>query len=73
MVLASKYGQMEPSMKEPGSTIKPMAKENSGMLTAMSTMVSGKKIKPMAMEYISTLTVQNMKATGKMIYKTAMV
>jgi len=40
-----KYGQMVPSMRENGETIKQMERVNFGMLMEMYTKVNGKMIK----------------------------
>ena len=45
-----KYGQMEQGTRATGSTTKPVARVNSGMLTETYSRVNGRKIKPMGME-----------------------
>ena len=47
--MESKFGQMEPDMKENGKRIKLMVRENSGMLMEMSLMENGWTTKPMDM------------------------
>ena len=68
MAMVSKSGKMEPSTRVTGSSIRLVAKENSGMLTAMSLKENGSMIKPMDMEFISIKTEPGMRANGKTIF-----
>lgn len=64
MVLVSKSGQMEQSMRENGSSTKLTAKASSGMLTETSIRANGRMIKLMAMVSIPTLMEQSTKVNG---------
>jgi hypothetical protein len=52
MVMEFKSGPMVENMRVIGITIKPLEKENSGMLMGMYMTVSGKQIRHMGMESI---------------------
>ena len=64
MVMEFKCGLIAPVMKETGATTRPTARENSSMLTAMFTMVSGRTIRLKAREPTLTLTALTMKDNG---------
>lgn len=64
-----KSGQMAPSMKDSGLTIKQRAREHFGMQKVMCMMVSLRMIRLTAMEFTLMLMGQGMKATGKMTCK----
>ena len=49
---ALRYGPMVQSTKDSGASIKLMVEVNSGMLTEISTKVSGKMIRLMGMEFM---------------------
>lgn len=72
MALEYKYGLMELNMKGNGVTIRPMERENFGMLTATFLRGIGKMIKPTVMVFTVIQMAQNTKETGKTIYKMAL-
>jgi hypothetical protein len=66
MVMGSKYGLMDQSMKVNGRMIKLMALENWFMLMVISMKDSGKMIKPTVMVTILMQMVQLITENGKM-------
>jgi hypothetical protein len=72
MVLAYRYGLMELNTKGNGEAIKPMERENFGMLTVTFLRGIGKTIKRTVMVFTVIRMAQNTKETGKTIYKMAL-
>lgn len=65
--LEFKFGQMVPVTKENGEATKLTARENFGMLMAISTMVIGKMTRLMGMASTVTRMELNTKVSGKTI------
>jgi hypothetical protein len=68
MVMVFKSGQMGPSMKDTGKTIKHTEKESSGILMEMYLTGNGVMTKLMGTEFIHMLMEQSTKENGKMTY-----
>ena len=67
MDLESRFGLMEPNMKDNGIMGKLMAEVNSLMLMVMFMRETGEMTKHLDMEFISIITVQSIKENGSMI------
>ena len=66
----SKFGPMEPFMRETGRMAKQTVRESSAMLAGMSTKEIGRMTKPMGMEPIPGVMEASMRDTGKTTYST---
>ena len=71
MVLAPKFGLMEPNMRVNGSSTRQTGKESSGTPMGTSSKVTGRMTRLMVSESISMSTVQDTRDSGKMTYKMA--